>query len=276
LLETLQWTSRDRDTRSWKARPTNLGGVVSHPWLRSYPAGLEWTAPVDVAPIPYILDDAVAKWGDRPAIDFMGRRISYRELGALVERAAKGLQALGVGPASHVGLYLPNTPHTVVSFFAILKAGGVVVNYSPLDAERVLEHKVDDSETDFIITLNLPTLYPQMERLLDKTRLKGLIVGDLAEMSADPAATRARMEAARQVVAFPSDERHIPFAGVLANDGRYQPHPIADVTTAIAVLQYTGGPVGNRQGARADLLARLAGSAGRLRIGLRPRRRIVQ
>src|SRR4029077_12011936 len=66
--------------------------MANHPWLRSYPAGVEWTSPVAVAPIPQILDDAVAKWADRPAIDFMGRKIAYRELGALVDRSAKGLQ----------------------------------------------------------------------------------------------------------------------------------------------------------------------------------------
>jgi long-chain acyl-CoA synthetase len=223
--------------------------MANHPWLRSYPAGVDWTAPVAVAPVPQTLDDAVEKWGDRPAIDFRGRQIAYRELGALVDRAAKGLQALGVGPGSHVGLYLPNTPHTVISFFAILKAGGVVVNYSPLDAEKVLEHKVEDSETDFIITLNQPALYPQMDRLIGKTRLKGLIVGEPAEMSADPAATRAHMEAAKQVMTVPADERHIPFASLLDNDGKNQPHPITDVSKEIAVLQYTGGTTGLPKGA---------------------------
>ena len=118
----------------------------------------------------------------------MGRRIKYAELDALADRAAAGLQALGVGPGVHVGLYLPNTPHYVIAFFGVLKAGGAVVNYSPLDAERVLEHKVEDSRTDILVTLDLAALYPQMERLLAKTRLRTLVVGEIAEFTptADP------------------------------------------------------------------------------------------
>jgi long-chain acyl-CoA synthetase len=223
--------------------------MSSHPWLRSYPAGLDWTAPVVVAPVQSILDDAVAKWGGRPAIDFMGRKISYGELGGLVARVAKGLQGLGVGPGSHVGLFLPNTPHAIISFFGILKAGGTVVNYSPLDAEKVLEHKIDDSQTDFIVTLSVPALYPQMDRLLGKTRLKALIVGDIAELSANPAAVRAHLEAAKQIVPVPADDRHISFEKLLANDGAFKAHPIADVAKTIAVLQYTGGTTGLPKGA---------------------------
>ena len=223
--------------------------MLSHPWLRSYPAGMDWTAPVVASTVQQILDDAIAKWGDRPAIDFMGRKISYGELGRLVASAAKGLQSLGVGPGVHVGLYLPNSPHAIISFFGILKAGGTVVNYSPLDAEKVLEHKVDDSETDFILTLNVPALYPQMDRLLGKTRLKGLIVGDIAEMAGNPAAIRAHMEAGKQVVPVPADDRHTAFEKLIANDGDYRAHPIADLTKAIAVLQYTGGTTGLPKGA---------------------------
>ena len=81
---------------------------------------------------------------------------------ALTDRAAKGLQQLGVGPGVHVGLYLPNTPHYVIAFFGVLKAGGTVVNYSPLDAAKVLAHKIEDSRTDVLVTLDLAALYPQM------------------------------------------------------------------------------------------------------------------
>ena len=158
-----------------------------HPWIASYPPALRWDSEIGVRPVPQILDEACARWPDRAAIDFMGRQFSYSEVGDLVARAAKGLQALGVGPGVHVGLYLANTPHYLISFFAVLKAGGVVVNYSPLDAEKVLEHKIGDSQTDVLITLDFQALYPQMDRLLASTRLKTLVVGTLGEMTAHSA-----------------------------------------------------------------------------------------
>ena len=50
----------------------------------------------------------------------------------------------------------------------------MVVNYSPLDAQRALEFKVGDSETDILVTLDAAALYPQAEALLRSTRLKKL------------------------------------------------------------------------------------------------------
>jgi len=183
------------------------------------------------------------------AVDFMGRKISYAELNDMANRFATGLQKLGVKPGVHVGLYLPNTPHYLVSVFGVLKAGGTVVNYSPLDAEKVLEHKVEDSETDILITLDLVSLYPQMKGLLGKTRLKTLIVGNLAEMTARPDAVKAQMQAARQLAEVANDDRHITFAAVMDNDGIHRSYPIADLAEAIAVLQYTGGTTGLPKGA---------------------------
>ncbi|UVO31377.1 long-chain fatty acid--CoA ligase [Bradyrhizobium arachidis] len=223
--------------------------MPDYPWIKSYPDGIRWDASIAATPVQHILDEAVARWPDRPAISFMDRQLTYRELGDLVARAATGLEHIGVRPGMHVGLYLPNTPHMVIAFFAVLKVGAIVVNYSPLDAEQVVAHKVEDSETDFIITLDLRSLYPQMERLLHRTRLKALVIGSLAEMSRAPALVRADMKQAKQVVPFKEDDRHISFATLIANDGKHAHHEIGDPTKSIAVLQYTGGTTGLPKGA---------------------------
>jgi long-chain acyl-CoA synthetase len=223
--------------------------MTDAPWLKSYPAGVRWDAALPTMPLQQILEDSAKRWADQPALEFMGRRITYRELDELTDRAAKGFQGLGVRPGIHVGLYLPNTPHYVIAFFGVMKAGGTIVNYSPLDAERVLEHKVQDSQTDFIVTVGLKALYPQMGRLLGNTRLKKLIVGDLAEMSGAPDMVRAQLTKADQLAAVPSDDRHLTFEQLLDNDGRYKRHPLGDLKEAIAVLQYTGGTTGLPKGA---------------------------
>ncbi len=223
--------------------------MSEHPWIKSYPPGVRWDAPIPVGYVQQALDDAAATWPDNFALDFMGRRTRYGELLSLVNRAAKGFQQLGVKPGVHVGLYLPNSPHYVIAFFGVLKAGGTVVNYSPLDAARVLEHKLQDSETDILVTLDLQALYPQMQALLGHSRLKTLVVGNLPEMSAQPDAVRAQLLATQQLSPVLWDAQHCSFEQLLANDGRLQPVALADPADALAVLQYTGGTTGQPKGA---------------------------
>jgi long-chain acyl-CoA synthetase len=219
------------------------------PWIKSYPRGVHWDAELTTMPVQQILERSAAKWQYHPALDFMNKKIRYRELNDLANRAAKGFQKLGVRPGVHVGLYLPNTPHYIIAFFGVMKAGGTVVNYSPLDAERVLEHKVDDSETDILVTLDLKALYPQMGRLLGTTRLKILVVGTVAEMTPAPEAVRAQMSHNGETVTVPKDSRHVTFEEFLNNDGEYLAYPIADLRESVAVLQYTGGTTGLPKGA---------------------------
>jgi long-chain acyl-CoA synthetase len=113
----------------------------------------------------------------------------------------------------------------VISFFGVLKAAGTVVNYSPLDAAKVLEHKIEDSRTDILITLDMASLYPQMAAMLGKTRLKKLVVGSLAEVTADPDAVISEMKAARQLGEVAWDDRHVSFDHLMHNDGAFEAYP---------------------------------------------------
>jgi long-chain acyl-CoA synthetase len=221
----------------------------TQPWLKSYPPGARWDAPIEFCPVQSILETAAKRFGPLPALQFMDKRVSYAELEALANRAAVGFQKLGVGPGAHVGLYLPNTPHYPIAFFGVLKAGGTVVNISPLESLRGLEFKIEDSEIDILVTLDLASLYPQAERLLGSTRLKRLIVGEFAEWALAPDPVKAHMRAGGMLSEPKHGERLLAFRDLLDNDGAFQAHPLGDLTDALAVIQYTGGTTGEPKGA---------------------------
>ena len=160
---------------------------MAHVWEKSYRPGVRWDAPLPPAvPLESLLESAATKWPDRTAIDFYDRTFNFRELHDLATRAAKGLQALGVGPGVHVGLHLPNTPHFVICFFAVLMAGGRVVNFSPLAAPRELKYQITDAETQVMITLGLPMLYPQIAVLKGTAKFETLVVCSIARLPAVP------------------------------------------------------------------------------------------
>ncbi|HXZ18208.1 MAG TPA: long-chain fatty acid--CoA ligase [Roseiarcus sp.] len=223
--------------------------MTARPWLKSYPPGVRADAPLEIGFTQSVLENAAARYGDKPALQFMDKRLSYAELDALADRAAAGLQKLGVGPGVHVGMLLPNTPHYVIAFFGVLKAGGTVVNYSPLDALHELEFKVGDSETDILVTVDVASIYPQADKLLETTRLKTLVVGDFTEFAAAPGPVKAFMSAQNMLAEVRHDARRSAFRDLLDNDGRFERRAVGDPADAVAVLAYTGGTTGTPKGA---------------------------
>ncbi|MDY3199223.1 MAG: long-chain fatty acid--CoA ligase [Pseudomonadaceae bacterium] len=246
------------------------------PWLDSYPESLRWDTELATGPVNELLDQSAQRFADNPAIDFLGHKISYRELDRLVSRAAAGLQRLGVGPGVHVGLFLPNSPHYFIGFFGVLRAGGTVVNYSPLDAERTLAHKIEDSETDIMLTLDLESLYPRMAGMLGNSRLRHLVVGQLTEFCGPVSAAAAGQLGPSVPVAM--DAQTLSFASLLDNDGDYRAHPQGDPASSLAVLQYTGGTTGVPKGAmltHANITASCSQLEAILRDALEPGRERV-
>jgi long-chain acyl-CoA synthetase len=232
-----------------KPEETRGQAMTIRPWEKSYPPSVRWNAPLELSSVQTVLEKAAERFGSKPALDFMNKQTTYAELDALANRAAAGFQKLGVGPGVHVGLFLPNTPHYVIAFFGVLKAGGVVVNYSPLDALPTLQLKVEDSETDILVSLDVASCYPQAEKLLTSTRLKTLIIGEFAEMTPAPDPIKAQMKAGGMLADVGYDYRHVAFHDLLDNDGKYRVHALGALTDEIAVIQYTGGTTGSPKGA---------------------------
>jgi long-chain acyl-CoA synthetase len=221
------------------------------PWLSHYPKGVDWHEPLSVAPLYRLLDDAVDAYPNHPCTTFLGKTLTYREIGEKVDRATRGLQRLGVRKGSKVGLFLPNSPTFIVFFFAVMKAGGTVVNFNPLYTVAELTQQVKDSDTELMVTLDLQVLFGKVEALLEAGCLRRAVVASFPALLPVTKAVLFRLFKSKDL-ARPLDsaarEKVILEAEVMAGDGHAEKVKI-DPRTDVAVLQYTGGTTGTPKGA---------------------------
>jgi long-chain acyl-CoA synthetase len=155
---------------------------VDRPWLKSYSLGpykLDHSlAPYPQEPVFAILDRTAQAYPNQPAILFQGRELKYHQLKRQVDSLANALAHLGLQKGDRVCLYLPNCPEFVLAYWAVLKAGGVIVPTSILRTDEGLLHEVDSSASRFMVCQEV-----YLERgmaLRDRTSLEGILVASAA------------------------------------------------------------------------------------------------
>ena len=129
-----------------------------------------------------ILDRAIAQEPDREAMVYVDRefRLTYRELGEVVDTLAKGLMALGVGVGEKVAVWANNVPHWVALQFATAKIGAVLLTVNTHYKRAELDYLLRQSEAEnlFIIegyrdTDYLGTVYDLIPEL--RTQARGFL-----------------------------------------------------------------------------------------------------
>jgi long-chain acyl-CoA synthetase len=252
--------ARDK-TMSNSANPDPTAGASSDafltgarrdwPWFKRYPADVDWHQTIVPSPVSELLDQAVARFPGHVCTNFLGRTITYAEIATAVNHAAAGLQGLGVGKGTKVGLFLPNSPTFIVAYYAVLKAGGTVVNFNPLYSQDELTHQIRDSGTTLMVTLDLKVLFDKVEQLLAAEVLQRAVVASFASLLPTLKSALFRLTRGQEIANLEASGQRgkvVRQRDLMANDGRPSP-VVIDPVKDIAVLQYTGGTTGTPKGA---------------------------
>src|SRR5438270_13844240 len=97
-----------------------------------------WAGVASVAGLLETLAARTAERGGHPFLVHEGRRVTYREFDALVNRAAHVLLSLGVQKSDRVTLAMGNSVEYLVAAFGILRAGAVLNPVNPALGAREL------------------------------------------------------------------------------------------------------------------------------------------
>ncbi|OKH98874.1 hypothetical protein A6A06_24965 [Streptomyces sp. CB02923] len=89
--------------------------------------------------VPFLFAGQARRNPDRPALEWDGGRLTYRELYARVRRAAAYLRARGMADGDTVAVLLRRSPEAVLAVLAVLEAGGAYLPLDPDDPEERLE-----------------------------------------------------------------------------------------------------------------------------------------
>lgn len=191
----------------------------------------------------YNLEVAATRYPHKTAIVYYGRTITYRELLGDVNRMAGYLSQMGVHQGDRALLYMQNCPQFIIAYYAILRAGAVVVPLNSMNVTNELRHYAQDSQSDIAIVSQ--DLYQQVAPLLSEGMLHRVIVTAYSEYHGEePGVTIPEVVTEpRHVIA---DTGVTLWSDALAN----APEPVSLSVSAddLAVLAYTSGTTGDPKG----------------------------
>ena len=123
------------------------------PWLEHYDLFVPPSLPYSRMNIPQILEKTAMEYPDNICLDYLGKEYSYQQIANASDLLARWLTFYGIKKGERVGVIFPNSPQFVISFFAILKIGAVVVAMNPLYTEPEFNRIIKECDVHCLICM---------------------------------------------------------------------------------------------------------------------------
>lgn len=214
-------------------------------WHKSYAPGVKKALEYEKITLSQALMRSAQDFPNHTALNYMGKKISYRELNELVNCFARALIDMGVKAEDKIAVCLPNIPQVIISNLAILRIGAVAVQNNPLYTERELEYQLNDSDSKLMITLTL--LIPRIQKIKPNTQINKIIgchINTYLSFPKKQLFPLVKKDMYRKVE--PTEDVRV-FGDLIGN---FSSEPVQDASQwdELAALLYTGGTTGVSKG----------------------------
>lgn len=232
---------------------------AARPWHQKYPLQVKPSYEYPKRNIAKLLIDAAGAYPDNEALDFLGRRYTYKELLRQSRKMANALKALPLAKGDRVAIMLPNCPQAVIAYYGALMAGAIIVQTNPTYTERELHHQLADSGATVLVVLDL--LMPRVAKARENTDLRHVIVTSLSDGLPFPKNLLYPIKRRKEYPNLKVDYKGEGVKRWSAFVGQGKALEICEEVNAdedLAMLQYTGGTTGRPKGVmltHANLLA---------------------
>ncbi len=158
------------------------------PWLGKYDKGVSEVVEVPDQPLYAFMSNHAAQNPNQtalitsaalPVLGRLSSELTYGELDKQSDALAAALIDLGVKKGDRVAMVMPNTTAFVISFFGILKAGGVVAATNPTYPPEKMAQQINYCEAEVVICLSM--FYDAIKSVQVKTKVKTVIVANIKE-----------------------------------------------------------------------------------------------
>ena len=113
------------------------------------------------------------------AINYFGRKITFKLFWEYIDRCAKSFKSLGVRENDVVTICMPNTPEAVIAFLACNKIGAIANMIHPLSAEEEIKHYINSTESVLLVAFN--QCYDKIRNIIKDTNVYKVIIASASE-----------------------------------------------------------------------------------------------
>jgi len=210
------------------------------PWLKFY-----GDVPESIHYPRLTMYDAVknsaTRYPDYRAYDFLGRTATYKELLAEIDKCADALAAQGLRKGDRVTIALPNTPHAVVSFYALNKLGAIASMIHPLSAPREIAFYMKLSNSTWAIALD--AFYGRFGEIIQDTNAKRILLTRISDYLSPLKGFAYNLVTGRKIPPVPKDPMILWWKDLLNLPAPTMESADLDPTD-LAVILYSGGTTG--------------------------------